>query len=255
MSPAAQLAILHFFPFGNGSKLDYAKLPTSTTFLAVASLIALTFKLDSTFFHFSLHVLTLTSFPYRLVILLHANQAEADFLFLYHHIKSSKDTTPRHRKMAQPVSATIIGPNGPLDMVLGEQNPDQRFPCSELGVAAFAPQLPASVFAEHAEAMSKHPLAHNQGIRYWCISLADNPASVITMCGTIRRPLLVRDSESTREEDGYCVFMVATHAQYRRLGLAKMLMKRVAEWLDGPGNAAASMLYTSVGDVSGTTEL
>lgn len=157
--------------------------------------------------------------------------------------------------MAQPVSTSIAGPNGPLDVVIGGQNPGQEFSCCELAVAAFAPEIPASVFAEHGEALSKHPLARNQGIRYWCISLANDPMSVIAMCGTIRRPLLVRDSESMREEDGYCVFMVATHAQYRRLGLAKMLMKRVAEWLDGPGSAAASMLYTSIGDVSSTIEL
>ncbi|ORY58055.1 uncharacterized protein BCR38DRAFT_75647 [Pseudomassariella vexata] len=150
--------------------------------------------------------------------------------------------------MAQSVSATITGPNGPLDIVLGEQTPDQKSPCWELAVAAFAPQIPASAFAEQAEALWKHPLARNQGVRFWCISLADDPASVVAMCGTIRRPLLVRDSESTREEDGYCVFMVATHAQYRRRGLAKILLKRIAEWLDGPGDAAASMLYTSVGD-------
>jgi ribosomal protein S18 acetylase RimI-like enzyme len=156
--------------------------------------------------------------------------------------------------MAQSVSATIKGPNGPLSIVFGEGSPDQQVPWCEVAAAAFAPQVPASVFVEHGDALSQHPLARNKGIRYWCISLVDDPASVISMCGTIRRPLLVRDSESTREEDGYCVFMVATHTQYRRLGLAKMLMIQVAEWLDGPGGAAASMLYTSVGDVSAIIE-
>jgi ribosomal protein S18 acetylase RimI-like enzyme len=152
--------------------------------------------------------------------------------------------------MAQSVPATINRPGGPLNIVFGEGTPDQQVSWCEVAAAAFAPQVPASVFVEHGDALSQHPLARNKGIRYWCISPADNRTSVIAMCGTIRRPLLVRDSESMREEQGYCVFMVATHTQYRRLGLATMLMTQVAEWLDGPGDAAASMLYTSVGDVS-----
>lgn len=150
--------------------------------------------------------------------------------------------------MALSMSTVIKGPNGPLNIVFGEGAPDQKVSWCEVAAAAFAPQVPASVFVEHGDALSQHELARNKGIRYWCISLEDDPASVLAMCGTIRRPLLVQDSESLREEDGYCVFMVATHPQYRRLGLAKMLMSRVAEWLDGPGGAAVSMLYTSVGN-------
>jgi hypothetical protein len=153
------------------------------------------------------------------------------------------------------MAATIKGRNGPLNIVFAEATPDQRVPACEVATAAFAPKLPASVFVEHGDALSDTQLARGKGIRYWCISLADDPASVLTMCGTIRRPLLIRDSESTREEVGYCVFMVATHTQYRRLGLAKMLMNQVAEWLDGPGDVNVSMLYTSVGDVSVITEL
>lgn len=152
--------------------------------------------------------------------------------------------------MTQSLSETISGPNGPLNIVFGEGTPDQQLSLCEVASAAFAPQVPASVFVEHGKALSQHPLVSNNGVRYWCISLVDDPQTVLTMCGTLRRPLLVRDSESTREENGYCVFMVATHTQYRRLGLAKKLMNRVAEWLDGPGGAAISMLYTSVGDVS-----
>lgn len=157
--------------------------------------------------------------------------------------------------MAQTVSATIKGPNGPLDLVLGQATPEQQAPCYELAAAAFVPQISPSVIVEHGESVSQHPLVRNNGSRFWCISLANDPLTVIAMCGTLYRPLLVRDSQSMREEKGYCIFMVATHTQYRRLGLAKMIMKQVTEWLDGAGGAAASMLYTSVGDVSVVTQV
>lgn len=153
--------------------------------------------------------------------------------------------------MAQSLSTTttIKGPDGPLNVVLGEATPEQRFPWCEIVTAAFAPSFPASAFEAQEDYLAQHPLTLNQGTRFWCVSLADDPAVVVAVTKTVRRRLLVRDSESVREEDGYCVGYVGTHPEYRRLGLASLLIKHVAAWLDGPGGAAASMLYTSVGDV------
>ncbi|KAI9164086.1 hypothetical protein HJFPF1_05722 [Paramyrothecium foliicola] len=151
-------------------------------------------------------------------------------------------------KMTQSLSTTIQGPNGPLQIVCGEATPDQWAPCLEVAGAAFVPQLPPSIVVEHGKALSHHALLRDKGVRFWCVSVADDPLSVLAMCGTLRRPLLVRDSQSVREEDGYCIYMVATHSQYRRLGLANMVLKKVTEWLDGESGAAASMLYTSIGD-------
>jgi GNAT superfamily N-acetyltransferase len=155
--------------------------------------------------------------------------------------------------MPQPVSSTIKGPDGPLNIILGEATPAQRAVCWNLSGTVFAPQLPSSVFPEHGEIMFNHELVRDNGERYWCVSLADEPLTVIAMCGTMRRTFLIRDGESTREEIGYCVFAVATHPQYRRLGLAKMVMNYVAEWLDGEAETPVSILYTSVGDVSEAT--
>lgn len=151
--------------------------------------------------------------------------------------------------MAQSLSTTIKGPNGPLNVVFGEATPEQRLPWCGVVTAAFAPSFPASAFMQHEEHLSQHPLTVNQGTRFWCISLADDPGSVLAVCKAVRRRFLVRASDSVREEDGYCIGYVGTHPDYRRLGLAKLLMRHVAEWLDGPADAAASMLYTSVGDV------
>ena len=52
------------------------------------------------------------------------------------------------------------------------------------------------------------------------------------------------------EGDGYCIASVITNPDYRKAGLASVLMGHVAEWMDGPGGGTASMLYTSIGDVS-----
>ncbi|KAK4062803.1 uncharacterized protein Triagg1_9673 [Trichoderma aggressivum f. europaeum] len=151
--------------------------------------------------------------------------------------------------MAFSFSTTVQGPSGPLKIVFGEETPEQRLACCEVIVASYAPSFPASAIVELEEYLSQHPLTLNQGTRFWCISLDDDTGSVLALCKTIRRRFLVKDSESMREESGYCISTVATHPQYRRLGLATLLIQQVAKWLDGPADAAASMLYTSVGDV------
>lgn len=157
--------------------------------------------------------------------------------------------------MAFSFSTTVQGPSGPLNVVFGEGTPEQHLACCEVIVASYAPSFPASAIAEQEEYLSQHPLTVNQGTRFWCISLDDDTKSVLALCKTIRRRFLVKDSESMREESGYCISTVATHPQYRRLGLATLLIEQVAKWLDGPGDAAASMLYTSVGDVCDNTML
>lgn len=149
-----------------------------------------------------------------------------------------------------PATATVKGPNGPLNVVLGEAAPEQILPWCGIVTAAFAPSFPGSAFLTQEEYLAQHPLTLNQGTRFWCVYLADDPTTLLAVTKTVRRQFLVRDSESVREETGYCIGYVGTHPDYRRLGLASLLIKHVAEWLDGPADAAASMLYTSVGDVS-----
>ncbi|KAM0445181.1 hypothetical protein ACHAO4_009886 [Trichoderma viride] len=145
-------------------------------------------------------------------------------------------------------TATVKGTNGPLNIALGEASPEQILPWCGIVTAAFAPSFPGSAFLAQEECISQHPLTLNQGTRFWCIYLADDPTTLLAVTKTVRRQFLVRDSESVREETGYCIGYVGTHPDYRRLGLASLLIKHVAEWLDGPANAAASMLYSSVGD-------
>ncbi|KAL7916855.1 hypothetical protein GGI35DRAFT_50127 [Trichoderma velutinum] len=150
--------------------------------------------------------------------------------------------------MAYSLSTTVQGSSGPLKVVFREGTPEQLLACCEVIVASYAPSFPASACVEHEEYLSQHPLTINQGTRFWCVSLDDDTGSILALCKTIRRRFLVKDSESMREESGYCLSTVATHPQYRRLGLATLLIEQVAKWLDGPADAAASMLYTSVGD-------
>lgn len=146
---------------------------------------------------------------------------------------------------------TINGPNGPQEIIFGEATPLQRIQCSKLAATAFRLPLSEADCLEHEEQNSWPPLSHNDGWRFWCLFLAaDDDARVLATCKTIRRNILVRDNSETREEQAYCLASVITDPQYRQYGLATLLLNYLAEWMDGPGDGIASLLYTSIGDVS-----
>ncbi|PGG99607.1 hypothetical protein AJ79_08467 [Helicocarpus griseus UAMH5409] len=150
--------------------------------------------------------------------------------------------------MALPPSISVNGPEGQETMIFSEATPEQLLPCYKLGAVNFAPQLPEKDFIECCEYIGQLPLAQGKGSRFWCLARESNPGHVVAMCKTLHRDLLTRDAAGTREGQGYCIGMVATDARYRRLGLAAFLMNKVAEWMDGPGEGIASMLYSSVGE-------
>lgn len=146
--------------------------------------------------------------------------------------------------MRQPVVASTLD-----GVVFGEANPEQQVRCYQLAAMAFGPPLSEADYVEREEYLGQRPLARNKGWRIWCLSLAEDPSEVLATCKTIRKDLVVRDSDGSREEQAYCIASVFTNPRYRGHGFASLLMKHVAEWMDGPGSAAASMLYTIVGDV------
>ncbi|KAI1409046.1 hypothetical protein F5Y13DRAFT_171055 [Hypoxylon sp. FL1857] len=90
--------------------------------------------------------------------------------------------------------------------------------------------------------------SQEKGIVRFSLALADNPEVVLAMCKTLHRDLLIRDGAGLRQEQGYCICSVITDSCYRNRGLATVLMKNIAEWVDGPGGATASTLYSEVGD-------
>ncbi|KAI1382450.1 hypothetical protein F4677DRAFT_452146 [Hypoxylon crocopeplum] len=128
-------------------------------------------------------------------------------------------------------------------------SPEARIRCSKLASTAFGKSLSLAGYLEREEYLGSLPLARGTGWRFWSLVRADDPEQILAMCKTLHRDLLVRDSQpGMRREQGYCICSVITDAPYRGRGLASVMLKHVAEWLDGPGNATASILYSEVGD-------
>lgn len=154
------------------------------------------------------------------------------------------------------VSIDISTRQGPLSVLFSEAvTPKDRLQCSKLAGTAFGKSLSGSQFLEREALLVAHPLATGIGLRFWSLTLAeanasdDKEAKVLALCKTLHRDLLIRDGDGTRREQGYCICSVVTNDEYRGRGLASVLLRKVAEWMDGEGRAAASMLYSDVGDV------
>ncbi|KAK7991610.1 hypothetical protein PG988_000404 [Apiospora saccharicola] len=147
---------------------------------------------------------------------------------------------------------TIGGPN-PMTVVFGEAIDQQsHLQCCKLAAAAFGAPLSEQDYLEREGFLGQQPLTRDGGWRTWCLrtTTADPPTAqvVVAACTTIQRSLLVRECGAVDEKKGYCIASVVTHPDFRGRGLASALLEHLARWLDGPGEAAASMLYTSIGN-------
>ncbi|KAH8714074.1 hypothetical protein GQ44DRAFT_811314 [Phaeosphaeriaceae sp. PMI808] len=127
----------------------------------------------------------------------------------------------------------------------GEATESQRRQRNVLAASAFGPPLSKTDFIEREEYMANQCLAQNCGLRTWCLYRDDGSDCVLAACQTLRRELLITDSAGTRKEIGYCIASVVTQPNHRGQGLASRLLHDVAQWLDGSGEAAASMLYSN----------
>lgn len=150
---------------------------------------------------------------------------------------------------------TLNLPDGPVEAAFGEATPEQQLQCCKLAGSAFAAPLSQDQYVELEDYLGSLPLAVSQGRRYWCLFATNSPNCILATCKTLHRFILVKDGQAAPEEsDGYCIASVITNPDYRKAGLASVLMEHVAQWMDGPGKGNASMLYTSIGDVSLDTQ-
>ena len=127
----------------------------------------------------------------------------------------------------------------------GEATEHQRLACDKLAAAAFGEPLSETDFLEREEFMSRQALAKDDGVRTWCLYRNDDQSQMLATCKTVKRQLLVTNVDGFHRGKGYCIASVVTHPDYRGQGYASALLHNLAQWLDGPGDALVSMLYSN----------
>ncbi|KAK8115880.1 hypothetical protein PG984_012382 [Apiospora sp. TS-2023a] len=139
-----------------------------------------------------------------------------------------------------------------MTVVFGEAiDQHSHLQCCKLAAVAFGAPLSEQDYLEREAYLGQQPLTRNGGWRTWCLRTTTAElltGQVVAACTTIQRSLLVRECGAVDEKKGYCIASVVTHPGFRGRGLASALLERLGRWLDGPGKADASMLYTSIGN-------
>jgi GNAT superfamily N-acetyltransferase len=141
-------------------------------------------------------------------------------------------------------------PRLPPGVVFGEAMDDQLVQCDALAACAFAQPLSEAEYVEREDFMSRQELAENHGVRTWCLYSGQSTGQVLAACKTVIREILVTDPHGCQRGLGYCFSSVVTRPDHRGRGLAPILLQNVARWLDGPGEASVSMLYSNKEQVS-----
>lgn len=72
---------------------------------------------------------------------------------------------------------------------------------------------------------------------------------IIASCEAFEKEILMSDQNGFRKELGYAIASVYTNPKYRRQKMANVLLMNLAEWMDGEGNGALSVLYSDIGKV------
>lgn len=153
--------------------------------------------------------------------------------------------------MTLPLSIKIPSSPDPITAVFGEAtSPEQRLGCYELGATGFRPPLTTEQYVKREQFVDKLPLTRGTGWRFWCLYNTQQPMQILATCKTIVRDLIIRDASGVRLERGYCIASVVSDEAHRGHGLASFMLKKVAEWMDGPGEGAVSFLYTRYTSVS-----
>lgn len=148
-------------------------------------------------------------------------------------------------------TTTLNLAEGPVEVAVGEATPEQQLQCCRLAGTAFAAPLTQDQYVDLEDYLGNLKLDVANGRRYWCLFPTNNPNCILATLKTLHRFILVKDGLAAPSAgDAYCIASVITNPDYRKSGLASVLMEHVAEWMDGPGAGTASMLYTSIGDVS-----
>lgn len=133
-----------------------------------------------------------------------------------------------------------------VTVLFGEATAQQQLRCDKLAASAWGSYLDEDeVVAREAHLRSQN-LAGDGGGRTWCLCCKDDQKQILSTCKTIRREFLLKNAEGPHEVSGHCITSVITAQKHRGLGLASYMLGHVAEWLDGPGNASVSMLYSGM---------
>lgn len=135
---------------------------------------------------------------------------------------------------------------GPSDVVFSEATAEQRQIAWELNGASWAAPMPPDTYAAYKGHLSQRDLTKDSRCRYWVLYLKGYPRQIIASCETTRKALLISENGVSREGFGCAIASLFTNPDYRRLGMAGCMLRRLQEQMD-VDDSECSVLYSDIG--------
>lgn len=131
------------------------------------------------------------------------------------------------------------------EIVFAEATTEQRQISWELNGVFFASPLSLDDYLAREKLLSQQDLARDGDCRYWVLFPKGRPGRIIASCESFRKPILIAKDGIVRESRGHSIAHIHTNPEYRRQGMAALLMSRLQEQLEQDGEC--TVLYSDIG--------
>lgn len=122
----------------------------------------------------------------------------------------------------------------------------------KLNGEAWAAPLSIDQYVNREIHLSQQVLSKDGGCTYWVLAHKDDPTHIVASCESIKKTIFIAGKDAGVEggflETTACaVASVYTNPQYRRLGMAALMLRKLQDQLDAESECSA--LYSDVGKI------
>lgn len=136
----------------------------------------------------------------------------------------------------------------PSEIIFTKATPKQQTLAWELNGVSWAKPMSIENYITREAHLSSQDLTKDGKCTYWVLVLKDDPGSIIASCESTRKTLYIREpGQELRVGNSYAIASVYTNPDYRRLGMASLMLKRLQEEMDKDSDASA--LYSDIGKI------
>lgn len=144
-----------------------------------------------------------------------------------------------------------------LDVVFAEATPEQTVIYRKLTSDSWSKPLTLDQYMEAQEFLSRTELSRDGGIKIWVLYKRSDPSEVVAGCETFKKTAFVRPpiargateartTDSVQETKAFGVASVYTNPNFRRLGMAGLMLRKLQDVMDSD-SGACSVLYSDIG--------
>lgn len=120
----------------------------------------------------------------------------------------------------------------------------------QLNGVSWAAPIELDEYVRREEHLSQQALTREGGCTYWILAHKDDQTHIVASCEATRKTVFIAgkgtsSSDGFIEATGYAIASVHTNPQYRRLGMAAYMLRKLQENMDA--ESECSVLYSDIG--------